>query len=239
MQILKRMSLQSTVTILALFCLVAGMASVYFWQKAYSELDDFYLKAHSFGLELYQASHKKEYNNLKRQGVSVDIDQAQKIFDSGNQLILNFQKIKAGFEFSEVNFDTHLNSQLTQIRIYKLRNKFRVANLKNAVSDADQFGNLSLALAQQCDDTIIVLHIDNDNWALISAPLYWACTSKPFDQRWIAIVIFIISLLIVFLAAQNIPQPLSLQRLNCQISGHYQLNFQWLCAYLMADSYQL
>lgn len=207
MQILNRMSLQLTVTILALFCLTAGMASVYFWQKAYSELDKYYLNAYSFGLELYQASHRKEYNNLKRQGVSVDIDQAQEKFDTKNQLILDFQKIKAGYEFSELNFHTHLSSQLTQIRIYKLYNKFKVSNLKNSVSDADQFGNLSLALAQKCDDTIVVLNIDKDNWALISAPIYWACSSKPFDQRWISIVIFIISLLVVFLASQNIPQP--------------------------------
>ncbi len=207
MQILNRMSLQSSVLILALFCLSTGMTSVFFWQKAYFELDKHYLDAHKFGLELYQASYKKEYDNLKRQGVFVDIVQVKKNFNTENQLILNFQKIKPGYELSELNFHTHLSSQLTQIRIYKLRNKFRVANLNNSVSDADQFGNLSLELAQKCDDTTIVLHVDYDNWAIISAPLYWACSSKPYDQRWVSIVIFIISLLVVFLASQNIPQP--------------------------------
>ncbi|MBL1240929.1 MAG: HAMP domain-containing histidine kinase [OCS116 cluster bacterium] len=204
---LRNISLQNAIMALSILCLLAGMSSLYFWNKAYDIFDEFYERSYLLGLEIFEARQTADYSQLQKSDVKVSIVKAQEHMRLDNILVLNFEKIDADYKLTELNLSAASTGKSTQIRIYRANRKFKIADIPHGVSRADQFGKLSYRFAQKCDDTILAVQIDADFWALITAETYWACAARPFDWRWLAILNFGIIALILVIVSQNIPKP--------------------------------
>ncbi len=218
---LNRISLLTAIMSLALFSMAAGFSSLYFWNKAYQGFEAHYQKSYLLGLKIYDASQQQEFNTLRNSNVFVTNVQADQQIRMDNKVILKFSKISADYKLTEFNINS---ANPIKIRIYRQKQKFKIADIPISVSIADQIGKLSYTLAQKCDTTIMAFKVEKKDWTLITAPNYWSCQSKPYDWRWVTILILVFALLVIVVVSQNIPKPfIHLSRIFKDNVSHFNL----------------
>ena len=201
-------SLNASITWLLIFCLLAGLSSMYFWNLANTQLKRHYEASYNLGLKIYEASRFDYFQSLLVEHVDLKIENPKKNKNVVNIVTFEFEKISTDYKYmTEFFLNSYTVDSQNRIRVYKKKRKFEIAELKNSVAEADQYGRLSALLAQRCDDTILAIQGKKTSWALIQSPKHWSCAAKPFDWRWVSILIMIITVSFLVFGASNIAKP--------------------------------